>query len=135
MARDAQQVTVFNPTRMDNVASFRKEASYYRSLVLVDTAKKDVVLDVRFYGKSATYCCAWLAYGYGPNGESARGGAKAGGYGYHKESAAMQAALQAMGMRFAEPFDGVGEQAMNEALEAVAAFLGVKDFMIIKAHG
>lgn len=135
MTREVQQVHDFKPTSMENVASYRKESSFYKSLVLVDTAKKDVVLDIRFYGKNATYCCAWLAYGYGPNGESARGGAKASGYGYHRESAAMYWALGAMGMSFAVPFDGVGDAAMREALEAVAAHLGVKDFMIVKAHG
>jgi hypothetical protein len=44
-------------------------------------------------------------------------------------------ALSALGMSFAVPFDGLGDGAMREALEAVAHHLGVENFMIVKAHG
>lgn len=129
-----QKVTSFKPVSRDNVASFRKEASFYKSIMLIDTAKQERVLDVRFYGKSAVYCCAWLAYGYGPNGESARAGAKAGGYGYHKESAALGATLKAMGCTLAEDIDGRGDHAMKEAIDAIAIHLGLEAFMVVVAH-
>lgn len=129
-----QTVTTFKPVSADNVASFRKEASFYKSMILIDTYNKKTVLEVRFYGKNASYCCTWLAYGYGPNGESARAGARAVGGGYHRESAAMAYALEAMGFRFSQDFSGCGDGAMHQALEAIANHLGLAGHMIVMAH-
>jgi hypothetical protein len=49
---------------------------------------------------------------------------KAGGYGYHKPSAALQAAITSAGITLAEPIEGCGEQAMEEALRAIAIAQG-----------
>jgi hypothetical protein len=55
---------------------------------------------------------------------SCAGHGSAGGYGYHRPSAAMQAALESAGIRLAQPIDGVGESAMKEAMHAIARHLG-----------
>lgn len=45
---------------------------------------------------------------------------KASGYGYHKPSAALQAAIDSAGITLTKPIAGVGEGAMEEALRAIA---------------
>lgn len=65
----------------------------------------------------------------------ASGSGKAGGGGYHKESAAMQEALNVAGFTFAEPFDGCGDGAMTDALNAIAHRMGLRSrFVIVRAH-
>ena len=65
------------------------------------------------------------------------GGGKAGGYGYHKESAALEEALSAAGIRMSEGIGGRGDQAMFEALEVLARAVikGKRKIFRVMAHG
>lgn len=122
----------FRPHQSEDIHKHRKENSFRRQLSLVDLADGEEVACIRFYGMgNRAYCCAW----FHNSGQHARGSGWAGGYGYHKDSAAMQAALYDAGFRFSEPFDGVGETGERQALEAIASWLGIPAFVIIKAHG
>jgi hypothetical protein len=69
-------------------------------------------------GASPVYCSVWV-YGAGGGGH-----ARANGYGYHKQSAALQAALDSAGITLAEPIDGRGDSAMRDALLAVGVAMG-----------
>jgi len=122
-----------------NIASFRRESSFWKSLSLIDLDAGREVASVRFYGAAQTvYCVAWIwhlgAYGYGDPIYSARGYGKAGGYGYHKPSAAMQEALNAAGMTFDQDIAGRGDGLMEDALRALADHLGIKRPMVLAAH-
>ena len=66
--------------------------------------------------KSKTYRC-----GYG----------SAGGYGYCKKSASMANALEWAGIELAKPINGVGEYAMQEAMEAIAKKLKYRIYSVI----
>lgn len=126
-----QSVKEFTPRRSEDVHKHRKESSFRRQLSLVDLDDGEEVVTVRFYGNGErNYCCAWT----GRAAQHASGSGWAGGYGYHKDSAAMQSALKVAGFTFAEPFDGVGETGETAALEAIARWLDVPRFAIIKAH-
>ena len=59
------------------------------------------------------------------------GSGKAGGYGYHKESAAIDAAFRSAGIELAQSISGVGDTAIREALEALARALGYRKFAIV----
>lgn len=101
-----------------NIATYRREQSFNGSWSLIDLDDGSCPVDVRFYGNgSVSYCCVWV----NGTGYSSRGMAKAGGYGYHKDSAAMQMAFADAGWQFEEHFAGVGQEGMRAALEAVAA--------------
>ena len=127
-----QSVTDFTPAQSDDIHKHRKESSFRRQLSLVDLSDGEEIACVRFYGNGErSYCCAW----FHKSGQHARGSGWAGGYGYHKDSAAMQSALNVAGWRFAEPFDGVGETGERGALEAIARWFDIPAFAIIKAHG
>lgn len=52
------------------------------------------------------------------------GHGRATGYGYHKASAALEAAAHSAGFKFSKEFGGAGDNAIEEALLAIAAHLG-----------
>lgn len=110
---------------------YRREKSFFQQWSLIDLNKGNDVVNVRFYGAAQTvYCVTWFhLWPYGFEG-TCRGCGKAGGYGYHKASAAMQEALTDAGS-----IGGRGETAMQEALEVIAAHCGIARFLIHKAHG
>lgn len=127
-----QSITSFVPAREDGLHRNRRERSFRRQLSLVDLDDGAEVACVRFYGSgSRSYCCAWIHY----PGYHASGSAWCGGGGYHKDSAAMQEALSLAGIQFADNFAGVGENGETEALQALARWLDVPRYTIIKAHG
>lgn len=131
-----QTVTTFTPaTDRRNIENYRRERSFYKAISLIDLDKGQEVASVRFYGPSSTvYCVAWLFVDGYRNLTSARGYGKASGGGYHKESAAMSEALQAAGVRFAEPIEGRGDGAMRDALQTLATHLGIARPYIHHAH-
>ena len=127
----AQSVTDFTPSKSEDVHKHRKESTFRRQLSLVNLADGEEVATIRFYGKGErSYCCAW----FHKSGQYARGSGWAGGYGYHKDSAAMEFALNAAGWRFDKYFSGVGETGEHGALEAIARWLNIPRFVIISAH-
>lgn len=106
--------------------------------------KLRVVCEARFYmarrsdGASPVYCSLWV---HGKGETSGYG--RASGYGYHKESAALQAAIDSAGITLTgdnysrKPtdaadesrarIDGCGSWAMEEAMRAIAVAAGATD--------
>lgn len=71
---------------------------------------------------STVYCSIWA---HSRDGEiRLAGSGKAGGYGYHKKSAALDEAMQNAGVTLARHFNGCGDRAMDVAIEALARKLG-----------
>jgi hypothetical protein len=73
---------------------------------------------------SVVYACVW-----GHSVDRTRyvaGRGNAGGYGYHKPSAAVSAALRSAGVTLSESIDGRGSSALRDALIALAVALGAK---------
>lgn len=95
--------------------------------------KPTVLCDARYYmsrsgdGSRPVYCSLWVS---GPNCYvSGYGVAK--GYGYHKQSAALDDAIGSAGIKLSERIDGCGTAASEEALIAIAAALGYPDAVVI----
>lgn len=105
----------------DTIRQNRKEKGFYREISIIDPVDGSAIVAARLYwpgrdGASNCYACVWI----NGNSNHGAGGGKAGGYGYHKESAAIQEALESAGVALSEDIGGRGDQAMFEALEAVA---------------
>jgi hypothetical protein len=83
-----------------------------------------------YHTANTAYACIWV------HNEPIHisGGGKAGGYGYHKASAALQGALDDAGVQLSESINGRGEQAMRDALTATARALGLSGFHIHYSH-
>src|SRR5690606_3065831 len=71
-------------------------------------------------GASPVYCSVWTYR----EGRHTAGHGRARGYGYHRQSAALAAALDSAGITLAEPIDGRGDGAMRDALLAVGVAMG-----------
>lgn len=122
------KATIIKPNCQGNVASNRKENSFTGQWTVLDYGhkhenpyKREAIV-ARFYQTNArAYCCVWL------NTDTVHciGGAHAGGYGYHRQSQALQDALGNAGVRLDADIGGVGDSAMREALMAVAVALGL----------
>ena len=85
-----------------------------------------VVVDARFYmgrsnSASVVYCSIWVRT---RNGRHLSGHGSAGGYGYHKQSAALDSAIRSAGIEMEASCSGCGEGAMRHAMEAVANAAG-----------
>ena len=135
---------IFNQQKhLDNAKNMNGEKELVQHIVGVDDAgSKRQIVDCRLYiGRSrnaaTVYCSIW-ANGY-INNEQAwiTGHGKAGGYGYHKPSAAMQNAIAAAGFTLTDdngdivPIDGRGDDSMRDAAIAIAAALGYSDVILI----
>lgn len=131
-----QAVTGFEPrVSTRNMTSYRRESSFYQELALIDLDRGESVAEFRFYGPGATvYCVAWLNLWHYGIEASCRGMGKAGGYGYHKPSAAMGEALKDCGFTFAEEIHGVGDDAIRRAIVAIAEKVGIARPYIHYAH-
>lgn len=116
----------------------RKEAHFFKELValrLPDDTKMlpRAIVTLRLYETDARlYACLWI------NGEKmdASGSGWAGGWGYHRASAAAQEAISKAGIELSQSISGVGHSAMIEAVRAIAEFVdGSSKFIIHEAHG
>ena len=84
----------------------------------------ETLVDARLYmGRSAAastvYCSVWIR----SEGRHWSGRGSAGGYGYHKASAALAGALRSAGWELDTDISGVGDGAMTEALLAIGRAL------------
>lgn len=118
------------------VHKFRKEDKFTAQYTVINLSKSDkwakssIVLRL-YVTQSRHYACLWI----NENSHHLSGGAYAGGYGYHKASAAAQSAIDACGIRLDHSIDGVGDDAIREALLAIAQHIAPEDkFTIHEAH-
>ena len=94
------------------------------------------LVTVRFYGTGSTvWCSVWVAQYRNGTATSCNdmysGCGNAKGYGYHKDSAALSAALDSAGITLSERIDGVGEGAMRDALTAIVRATGCRGKVLI----
>ena len=102
--------------------SCQKEMVSAMSAIAVINGKMREVVCARWYrarksdGASPVYASIWV-FGTGIH---VSGNGRATGYGYHKASAALSAAVDSAGIVLSESIDGVGDDAIRSALEAIA---------------
>ena len=122
--------------------SHRKEGKcFFSSMQVVSLSDKprndgclNSIIDCRLYGTgNLNTCCLWVR-GVGQNGECTQGSGQAGGCGYHRPSAAMSRAMENAGFKMSKDISGVGENAMREALLAIAKCLKIKRPAIVESY-
>ena len=119
-------------------ASHRKEKKcYFSSMQIIDLAAKpyadsraSAVVEARFYGTGCkNFSALWVHLPSSkkyPDGLHTSGTGSAGGYGYHRPSAALAEAVRNAGFTLSECISGRGESSKREALLAIAAAIGVR---------
>ena len=104
----------------------KKETVKQAVLIACKAGEFKEPITVRWYmsrsgdGASPVYCALWVRCS--PYYVSGRG--KAGGYGYHKASAAFQDACDSAGIELSQPVDGRGNDMVREAILAIGEALG-----------
>ena len=107
-----------------------KELTNSAVLVVLDGEELREVVSVRWWmarrsdGMSPVHCSVWIN---GRESREAAGYGKASGCGYHKESAAFEAALRSADVKLANNVGGVGDGAVREAMHAIANACGFAD--------
>jgi hypothetical protein len=121
------------PGHCGKIAQNRKENHFKSQLTVIALVGGEMkeVIQARFYRPGvAAYCCVWI------RGDlHISGGGKAGGGGYHKRSHALEDALDDAGVSLSEHIGGRGDEAMEEALLAVAGAMGHNEAKVFRAHG
>ena len=126
------KATINTSSLNTNIQANRKESKFCqeRTVFTIKNGRIKDIMTAKFYATGAKhYCCFWLTCG---NWNS--GGGNAGGYGYHRGSAAFEAALNDAGITLSKSISGAGESAMDEAMRAIALELGYEDVYINVAH-
>lgn len=91
------------------------------------------VVEIRLYGTGNTNTAAIWVNDLA-NGIHTSGTGQAGGYGYHRPSAAAAEAIRNAGFELSEAIDGRGGDAIERAVKAIAAVLGYEDAAVFHAH-
>ena len=125
-------LATLSTTRTENAINHHADKEMIQQLRVVGIANSAPACyaDVRLYrsrsgdGASPLYCSLWIT-----GDVCASGSGRATGYGYHKASAALQSAFDSAGVGITLAGDpssisGIGEDAMRDALEAVALAVG-----------
>lgn len=119
----------------------RQKKHFYNGYKVVTIVNGEMVelVDARLGATdSCHYASVWLNVRYYDNNYyntcgSARGAGKAGGYGYHRASAALDSALRRAGMKFNIGCSCLGESAMRDCLLAAGEYLkhdGAKIYLV-----
>ena len=99
--------------------------------VITDTLKE--IITVRCYmGRSASASVVYASIWINSPDYHGSGTGKAGGYGYHKISAAISEAILSAGIELSKDISGVGNDAIHEALCAIAEAMGYNKFLIVE---
>ena len=127
-------INISNLSKSDKIGSKRDRISdhFYKELSIIQSANNTPCRFRLYCSGSVIHCIAWIAgrevYGSGYG--------KAGGYGYCKESAAMQHAIDNAGITMSEPIHGRGDSLMRSAALGIAkAVTGKRKFHLHIAHG
>lgn len=88
-------------------------------------------VELRIYGTGRTNsACLWIDH----EGIHRAASSIAGGCGYHRPSAAAAGAIANAGIELSKNIDGVGDNAIDEALCAIAEALGLTSYGITRNH-
>lgn len=115
-----------------NLSRDKELVQTYNLIALRNNELRKVITVRCWMGRSRTastvYATIWVqAPDYWVSGHG-----KAGGYGYHKISAAVADAIRSAGIELDQSISGVGEQGIRAAMEAIALKLGYKKTLIIE---
>lgn len=125
------------PTETGFNRNHRKENNFMESfeLLTVDNGKIKHLATLRIYGtKAQNYAAIWIHDSKTNIWTSGTG--SAGGYGYHRPSAAAAEAIKSAGVKLSHSISGRGDRATEEALLSIGKFLRPrsKSLQVLKAH-
>lgn len=117
---------IINYTPAQNIKSSHREREEknvchgYKAITIVDGKCRELV-DLRIgQTNAAAYACVWCL---DDENKFGCGSGQATGYGYHRASAAAEAAFRAAGVTFDSGFSGMGDSAIRDAVQTMGDYL------------
>lgn len=101
-------------------------------IVNSDDGLKNIITVRCYMGRSTNASTMYASIWIYDEKHHTSGTGKAGGYGYHKASAAIADAIESAGIELDEDISGRGDSAIEESLEAIAATLGFESCLIVR---
>lgn len=115
-----------------NYGSEKETVSAYSVIAATKSGMREVVTCRVYMGRSRNSSSVWATVWLRGKNYFGSGSGQAGGYGYHKESAAVDTALQMAGVKLSRSVSGTGET--QAALEATARALGYSGQLLFVSH-
>ena len=117
---------------VSNGVNYGYKKELIRTYNVVTDALKEIITVRCYMGRSANASTVYASVWINTSDVHTSGKGKAGGYGYHKESAAIAEAMESAGVSLDTDISGVGDGAIKEALSAIANALGFERVLIVE---
>ena len=118
--------------QVSNAINYGDKKELIKTFNVVTDGLKEVITVRCYMGRSANASTVYASVWINTSEVHTSGKGKAGGYGYHKESAAIAAAIESAGISLDTDISGVGDGAIKEALSAIANALGFERVLIVE---
>lgn len=115
-----------------NYGQEKETVSAYSVIAATKQGMREVVTCRVYMGRSRNSSSVWATVWINGRSYYGSGSGQAGGYGYHKESAAVDTALAMAGVKLSRSVSGMGET--QTALEATARALGYSGQLLFVSH-
>jgi hypothetical protein len=117
---------------VSNAVNYKGQKELVKSYNVITDTLREIIMARCYMGRSANASTVYASVWINTSEVHTSGKGKAGGYGYHKESAAIGAAIESAGITLDQSIDGVGDAAIEEALKAIAQALGFYHVLIVE---
>ena len=117
---------------VSNAVNYKGQKELVKSYNVITDTLREIIIARCYMGRSASASTVYASIWIQSSGIYTSGKGKAGGYGYHKESAAIAAAIESAGISLDKDIFGVGDDAIYVALKAIARALGFSNVLIVE---
>ena len=115
-----------------NYGSKKELIRTWNVIVNSDDGLKNIITARCYMGRSPSASTVYASIWVRSTDHETSGTGKASGYGYHKQSAAIDEAIRSAEIELDEDISGRGDSAIEESLEAIAATLGFESCLIVR---
>lgn len=117
---------------VSNAVNYKGQKELVKSYNVITDTLREIIIARCYMGRSASASTVYASIWIQSSGIYTSGKGKAGGYGYHKESAAIAEAMESAGVSLDSDISGVGDGAIREALRAIAEAIGFSKVLIVE---
>ena len=118
--------------QVSNAVNYGDKKELIKTFNLITDELKEIITVRCYMGRSASASTVYASIWVNAPDIHTSGKGKAGGYGYHKESAAIAEAIESAGITLDANISGVGDCAIRDALTAIANALGFERVLIVE---
>ena len=117
---------------VSNAVNYKGQKELVKSYNVITDTLREIIIARCYMGRSASASTVYASIWVNAPDIHTSGKGKAGGYGYHKASAAVADAISSAGITLDTNISGVGDGAIKESLEAIANALGFERVLIVE---